>query len=118
MPAIKTIKRLLKLKLATAFLITVSVAAYATLGDNGTKKYTGATTNRLLSTKPATGYHPFSLKSGYTYRGNTILNTRNDRFILMNTVVTYQKGNATYVLPLKKKLFLDKVTFKPANARY
>ncbi|MDB5252843.1 MAG: hypothetical protein JWP27_2012 [Flaviaesturariibacter sp.] len=111
-----TIKRLLKLKLATAVLVTVSVAAFATLGDNGSKRYTGAATTKLL-TKPGSSYR-FSLKSGYTYRGNTILNTHNERFILMNTVGTYQRGNATYILPLKKKVFLDKVTFKPANARY
>jgi len=37
---------------------------------------------------------------------------------MLNTVVTYQKGNATYVLPLKRKVLLDKVKFNPAPLRF
>jgi len=33
---------------------------------------------------------------------------------MLNTVATYQKGNATYVLPLKKKVMLGKIKFNPA----
>ena len=119
-PAMKTnisIKRFIKRKLATAVLITVSVAAFATLGDGSKKGFNPSTAN-LLSSKPAYSYKTFSLKSGYNYRGNNILsNANSNKFIMLNTVVTYQKGNATYILPLKKKVFLDKVTFTPTPSR-
>jgi hypothetical protein len=112
-----SIKRFIKRKLATVILITVSVASFATLGDGGKKSFTSSTAN-LLSSKPTYSYKSFSLKSGYNYRGNNILsNPNSNKFIMLNTVVTYQKGNATYILPLKKKVFLDKVSFTPTSSR-
>jgi hypothetical protein len=55
----------------------------------------------------------FSLKSGYTYRGSHVINSKNQKYINLNTVVSYQRGHTTYVLPMKKKVILDKVTFNP-----
>lgn len=108
------IKPLIKRKLVTALFIGVSVAAFATLGDGG-KKSSSVKSKNLLSSRSATlNYKTFSLKSGYNYRGNSFLNTEaKDKFIMLNTVMTYQKGNATYILPLKKKLLMGKVSFKP-----
>jgi len=37
---------------------------------------------------------------------------------MLNTTVTYEKGNSTYILPLKKKVLLDKVDFRPQPPRY
>jgi hypothetical protein len=105
----------LKRKLVTALFIGVSIAAFATLGDGG-KKASAAKGKSLLSSRQATyNSKTFSLKSGYSYRGNLILNTESkNSFVMLNTVMTYQKGNTTYILPLKKKLLLNgKVTFKP-----
>lgn len=108
------IKQLLKRKLVTALLVTASIASFATLGDGGKKS---ATSKSLLSTKTAThNFKSFSLKSGYNYRGSQPFSLPQDqKFIMLNTVVTYQKGNATYILPMKKKVLLDKVTFNPAK---
>jgi hypothetical protein len=106
------IKHLLKRKLATAVLVTASVAAFATLGDDGGKKgKTASATEFNLKT--------FSLRTGYNYKSNNLFNTfQPQKFIMLNTVVTYQKGNATYILPLKKKVILDKVKFNPAPPRF
>jgi hypothetical protein len=102
--------KVLRRKLATAICVTASFAAFATLGDGGKK----TTSNpNLLSYKTPSKIHSFSLKSGYNYRGNNLLNNTGDRSIMLNTVVTYQKGNTTYILPLKKKVFLDKVKINP-----
>jgi len=111
------LKPLLKKKLVTALFIGLSVAAFATLGDGG-KKTTSVSSKNLLSSRSTTyNYKTFSLKSGYNYRGNSFLTTESkDKFIMLNTVITYQKGNATYILPLKKKLLLNNVTFKPTVA--
>ena len=36
-----------------------------------------------------------------------------EQYISLNKAAIYQKGNSTYILPLKKKVLLDKVTFNP-----
>jgi hypothetical protein len=108
-------KCLLKKKIATAVLITASVAAFATIGDGGGKKGQKST----YSSKFSYSAKNFSLRSGYNYKGNNILNTQNTpKFIVLNTPVTYQKGSTTYVMPLKKKVILDKVNFNPANRKF
>lgn len=91
-------KIILTRKLATLFLIGLSVAAFATLGDGKSK---GKKTSLLVS-KPTITPGKFSLKSGYQYRGSQIINQQKDKnSFTRNTLVTYQKGNMTYVLPLK-----------------
>jgi hypothetical protein len=109
----------LRRNLVTALCIGVSLAAFATLGDGGKKHISSIGNDNLLSLRSAPlDYKHFSLKSGYEYRGNSILNTETrGKFIFLNTVMTYQKGNATYILPLKKKLFLGKVTFTPSASQ-
>ena len=104
------IKRLLKRKLATAVLVSASLAAFATLGDGGRKDIrTPASIDRFNA-------RTFSLRTGYC--NNNLLHPRQEKFILLNTVVTYQKGNATYIIPLKKKVLLDKIKFNPAPSRF
>lgn len=109
-------KCLIKRKLVTAFCITLSVAAFATLGD-GKQKGGGGTQSKTLLSKPSTyNYKTFSLKSGYNYRGNMLFQTqKEEKFIMLNTVITYQKGNATYILPMKKKVLMDKIRFAPSG---
>lgn len=108
------LKPLIRRKLVTALFIGVSVAAFATLGDGRKKSGTSKNRNFLSNRSTTLNYKSFSLKSGYNYRGNSFLNTEvKDKFVMLNTVMTYQKGNATYIVPLKKKLLLGKVTFKP-----
>ena len=112
-------KKALKFKLVTAVLVTASVAAFATLGD-GVNKAPSSKNQKLLSYKPTSTSKAFSLKSGYNYRGNYLLTVSGKKYIQLNTVVTVNKGNTTYILPMKRKLLLDKVTFNPgsSNKRY
>lgn len=103
--------RLLKRKIATIALISASLAAFATLGDGGKKEYKSFTPQSgKLSSKS------FSLRSGYNYKANNLLAApqRQQQYIMLNTTVTYQKGNATYAVPLKKKVLIDKVKFTPS----
>lgn len=105
-------------KLATVLLVSVSVAAFATLGD-GSKKTTPTNPKALLSKRPAYNFKSFSLKTGYNYRGANLLTLRADnKYVPLNNLVTYQKGNSTYILPLKKKLVLDKIKFTPLAPRF
>ena len=98
----KTNQNILKLvlarKIATLFLIGLSFAAFATLGDGKSK----GKKSSLLSSKPTITPGKFSLKSGYQYRGSQILNQQKDKnSFTRNSLVTYQKGNMTYILPVK-----------------
>jgi hypothetical protein len=89
-------KLVLTRKLATLFLIVVSVAAFATLGDGKSK----GKKSSLLNKAVAPG--KFTLKSGYQYRGSQIINQQNqNNTFTRNSLVTYQKGNMTYILPVK-----------------
>ena len=109
------IKIQIKRKLVTALFITGSLATFAALGDG---KDGGKTTHHksLLSVKKTPyDFKTFSLKSRYNFRGNTILNMSQDRYLTLNTIATYQKGNTTYILPMKKKVILEKIKFNPAQ---
>lgn len=98
MKSYKTIlKQVLTRKLTTLFLVGLSFVAFATLGDGKAKKKSS-----LLNSKPTITPGKFSLKSGYQYRGSQIINQKKDNnSFTRNSLVTYQKGNMTYILPVK-----------------
>ena len=108
-------KCVIKRKLVTALFVTLSAGAFATLGDGKQKGSGGAQSKSLLTKAVTYNYKTFSLKSGYNYRGSMLFHTapREEKFIMLNTVITYQKGNATYILPMKKKVIMDKIKFAP-----
>lgn len=96
-------------KVATfILLISFTVAAFATLGDGRVKT--------AKSNKSLLGNHSvqilrngFSLKSGYNYRGSNVIDPseeNNNTYINLNAVTTLQKGNRTYILPIKSKVLL------------
>lgn len=111
---------IIKRKLATLLLITASVAAFATLGDSGGKRRVSTSNNKnLLLLTPTYNYKVFSLRTGYNYRGTSVINTTKTagRYIQLNSVVTFEKGNSIFILPIKKTLLLDKIRFNPAATR-
>jgi hypothetical protein len=87
------------------FLLAASaISAFAILGDKGrTPKNHSFLSNQNLTINSTT----FSLKSHYNFRGNQIINpAASSQYIDLNTTITVQKGNTTYVVPLKKKIFI------------
>lgn len=104
-------------KLVVLLLLVSSViGAFATLGDGKIKKDLPKRT--LLSNKKTNpGF--FSLKSGYSYRGNQIISNEVEiKYIRLNTTVTMQKGNTTYIIPLKKKVILQNVKIDIGNRQF
>jgi hypothetical protein len=93
-------------------MLASTIGAFATLGDGK-----GKPRQKNLLTKPVIVVNPgtFSLKSNYDFRGNHIFNEEKSNYLLLNTTLTYQRGNTTYIVPLKKKLILDKIKFNPAS---
>ena len=103
-------------KLAVLLLLVVStVGAFATLGDG--KKKSGSAPQMLLSGRTLFTPGYFSLKSGYAYRGSQVISNER-KYINLNTVVTLQRGNTTYVLPLKKKVLVDNVKISLGNRQF
>ena len=97
-------------------LATTTVATFAMLGTPGRGKK-GNATQSLLSNRNSTYNGAFSLQSGYTYRGSQVINTQENKYINLNTMVSYQKGHTTYTMPLKKKVAMNgRVTFNPNAA--
>lgn len=116
-PKLSIVWRVAVRNLATILLLAVpAVGAFATLGDG--KKKTNSSKNSLLSYKTSVKHGSFSLRSGYTYRGNEVINTTEKKYIRLNTTVTLQKGNTTYIVPLKKKVILQNVKIDIGNRQF
>jgi len=99
----------LSLITATAF------AAFASLGDGKSK---GMKTS-LLNNKATVTPGKFSLKSGYQYRGSQVINQQKaENFVTLNSVVTYQKGNLTYILPLHTTVNTHKIKLSVGIPQY
>lgn len=100
--------RFLVIKAATLLLISAStIGAFAIVGDGkGKEKNKSLLTNRYTA-KP--GY--FSLRGSKASYGPQF-NHNSSKFIMVNATYTYQKGNATYIVPLKNKVMLNNVSFK------
>lgn len=94
-------------KVTILVLITATaIAAFASLGDGNSKSRKASLLNNKLTVTPG----KFSLKSGYQYRGSQIINQqRSENIVTLNSIVTYQKGNLTYILPLKTMVNTQKV---------
>src|SRR5689334_6030835 len=97
-------KTICKKLVLLATLAAITCGAFATLGDGHSKN--GKSARPLLSVKTSVNPGLFSLESGYRFRGNQVINTQEEKYINLNTVVTYQQGRTTYVMPLKKKVIL------------
>ena len=111
----KSIWKLLRKHVTIIVLLTISAAgAFAALGDGKVKSDKPSAS--LLTKKPILAKGSFSLKSGYSYRGSQVINTENPRYINLNTTITYKKGHTTYIVPLRKKIVMDKITFNPNAA--
>ena len=110
----KLTPRILKRKVATAVLVTASVAAFATLGEDGGKKKK-STGSELLPYNAKT----FSLRSNYNYKSNNLFSKpERKEYIILNKTVTYQRGNAAFVLPMKKLPLMGKIKFTAAPQKF
>jgi hypothetical protein len=109
------LKALGKKLLVLLLMGTTTMAAFAITGDGKGKKTN--TKKSLLTNKPPMAPGQFSLKTGYKFRGSQIFTPQENQYINLNTVVTFQKGHTSFIMPLKKKVVLnDKIVFNPNAA--
>ena len=82
-------------------LIGIGVFAIASMGGGGSKK------DKTVKPEftPIRTTNGFTLKAGPSYHGSVIFSQEKTRnLVAYNSIVTYQKGNTTYILPIKYKL--------------
>ena len=99
-----TILKIARRTAVVSLLAVCAISAFAVLGDKGkTPKSRSLLSNQNFTVVRGS----FSLKSNYNFRGSQVIDpTEKNEYINLNTVVTYQRGNTTYVVPLKKKIFI------------
>ena len=90
--------------LVSTLLIAVVGLTFASKGGGGDK-------NKAASIPLKTNFTPirttngFTLKAGPTYTGSYLLGTeKTANYVSFNTLITYQKGNSTYILPYQYKM--------------
>jgi hypothetical protein len=101
--------RFTKKLLAIAILFSVVAEAWADRGIG--RKSKNKTILNINASSNIRNSIAFNIKSGLTYKGS-LLNTRQTvGSAIMNTsIVTYQKGNTTYIVPYKNKITLAEIT--------
>lgn len=95
----------LKLSVATIMLGFAGLA-FASMGGEKRAKKSNRVVADFVPIKTSNG---FTLKSGPAYKGSITLNSReNTSNFSFNTLVTYQKGNTTFIMPFNNRISLGK----------
>lgn len=90
-------------KAAISFvLVGLTFFAVASIGGDKNKAKSSVVKAGFTPLRTAKG---FTLKAGPSYRGNLILKEeRTSNYVSYHSLITYSKGNATYILPNRYKV--------------
>ena len=103
----QSIIQTLRLSVVSILLLAITVLAFASKGG-GEKKKHSAFENTFT---PIDAASSFTLKKAPTYSG-TLMNFQlqaNNR-LSVNAMITYQRGNTTYILPYQYKVTIGPVS--------
>ena len=96
------------IKKATIILALVSVSMVVFADRGSGKKSKAKTTLNITSSSTSLKSSILSnIKNGLAYKGSFLASrqiTTSNSVIINNTLLTYQKGNTTYIIPYKSKL--------------
>lgn len=102
---------MIKVSKISAILLLISFVSYIAIADRGGFGRRNKIHFNIVTLSTLKNSISFNLKSGLTYRGNTLLNKQQvGNSIFTNTLVSYQKGNTIYILPYKQKVFIQSYT--------
>jgi hypothetical protein len=92
------LRKLIRKVMISTCLVAVVGLAWASKGGGGDKGKANTTLKtNFVPIRTTTG---FTLKAGPTFTGTTIIGTEKTReYVSFNTLITYQHGNMTYVVP-------------------
>ena len=104
---IKISKLIFRKKLILFCLISFSTAIVLAASGGGKSKGKKLS---LLQKNNSLVLGKFSLKSNYVYRGGQILNNHPaNTTIKLHSIVTVQKGRATFILPIKTTVYTQRI---------
>ncbi len=97
------------------FIFSLSAVAFAegeSIADDFGKE---KPKNFSLDNKSSKQLHSFSLRSPMYFKGENLINTESTASATYSNlnIVSFQKGQNSYLLPYKKKAVLNKLTFNP-----
>ena len=96
-----------------SFIIIVSLAFGSKGGDNKDKKRNAKLKADFV---PVRITSPL-LKNGFTYSGSHVFGIQKEKSSFsLNTLITYQKGNTTYIMPYKYRVNTSALTISPAKS--
>jgi len=100
--------RLSAKKLTFSFiLLGFAVLAFASMGGGGSKSKDKTVKPAFTPIRTTNG---FTLKAGPSYHGSMIFSQEKvNNLVSFNSIVTYQKGNTTYILPCRYKVQTNSV---------
>ncbi len=95
--------------LASFILFSIGVDAWADKGFG--RKNKNKTILNITAPSGIKNSIAFNLKSGLSYKGS-LLNIRKTLggTVVNTSVITYQKGNSTYIVPYKTKITIAEIT--------
>ena len=102
----QSIVHTLRLSVVSILLLAITVLAFASKGGGDKKKHTAFENNFT----PIDAASSFTLKKAPAYSG-TLLNFQpqeNNR-VSLNAMITYQRGNTTFILPYQYKITIGPV---------
>jgi hypothetical protein len=84
-------------------MLGMAVFAFGSMGGGGNKSKSKSVKGADFT--PIRTINGFTLKAGPMYRGSmTFGQEKTKNVVSFNSVVTYQKGNTTYILPYRYKV--------------
>ncbi|HVY74748.1 MAG TPA: hypothetical protein VG890_07955 [Puia sp.] len=96
------VQRALRMTAVSLALVAITALAFASKGGGGDKKKHSVFDDNFTPINTASS---FTLKKTPSYSG-TIMNFKPqaDKRISLNTMITYQRGNTTFILPYQYKV--------------
>lgn len=96
-----------KLLIAALFIGVAGVAA-ASMGGEKKGKKASKPTEDFVPIRTSAG---FTLKAGPSYKGSLgLTSNKTGNQLSINTLVTYQKGNTTYIMPYNSRITIGKTS--------
>jgi hypothetical protein len=107
-------KKLIKSALFfVSFVIIVSLAFGSKGGDDKGRKGNTKMKSDFVPIRISSSF----LKNGFTYSGSHIFSIQKEKTAFsFNTLVTYQRGNTTFIIPYKYKVNTGALSLSPAKS--
>ncbi len=98
--------KIFKIALLAGFLVGSMLTSFADRGIN--KKNRNRITLNVNTNNSFNKSLSLNLKAGLKYKGSMIVSSTSGSFSA-NSLISYQKGNSIYILPVKQKVFVSEM---------